>query len=77
LRYSLSYHKTNISVGTAYEIALPDSRADAELLNEPHNLLFVDYLSLAFRHCGLPGCAGMNRDVPKEIEILAQDLQRF
>jgi hypothetical protein len=32
------YHKANISGGDPYEIALPDPRADAELLNEPHNL---------------------------------------
>jgi hypothetical protein len=71
------YHKANISGGAPYEIALPDPRADAELLNEPHNLLFVDYLRLVFRHGGFPGYAGMDRDVPKEIAILAQDLQPF
>jgi hypothetical protein len=71
------YHKADISGGAPYEIALPDPRADAELLNEPHNLLFVDYLRLVFRHGGFPGYAGMDRDVPKEIAILAQDLQPF
>jgi hypothetical protein len=37
----------------------------------------VDYLRLVFRHGGFPGYAGMDRDVPKEIAILAQDLQPF
>jgi hypothetical protein len=71
------YHKADISGGAPYEIALPDPRADAELLNEPHNLFFVDYLRLVFRHGGFPGYAGTDRDVPKEIAILAQDLHRF
>lgn len=71
------YHKANISGGAAYEIALPDPRADAELLNEPHGLFFVDYLRLVFRHGGFPDYAGMDRDVPKEIAILTEDLQRF
>ena len=71
------YHKANISGGAPYEIALPDPRADAELLNEPHNLFFVDYLRLVFRHGGFPGYAGMDRDVPEEIAILSEGLERF
>lgn len=71
------YHKANISGGAPYEIALPDARADADLLNERHNLLFVDYLRLVFHHGGFPGYAGMDRDVPQEIAILAQNLEPF
>jgi hypothetical protein len=71
------YHKADISGGAPYEIALPDPRADAELLNEPHRLFFVDYLRLVFRHGGFPGYAGRDRDVPAEIAILSQDLQPF
>ena len=71
------YHKADISGGAPYEIGLPDARADAELLNERHNLFFVDYLRLVFRHGGFPGYAGMDRDVPKEIAILAQNLEQF
>jgi hypothetical protein len=71
------FHKANISGGGPYEMALPDARADGELLNEPHRLFFVDYLRLVFRHGGFPGYAGKDRDVPKEIAILAKDLQSF
>jgi hypothetical protein len=71
------YHKADINGRAPYEIALPDPRAGTELLNEPHNLFFVDYLRLVFRNGGFPGYAGMDRDVPKVITILAQDLQRF
>jgi hypothetical protein len=71
------FHKADISGGAPYEIALPDARADAELLNEPHRLFFVDYLRLVFRHGGFPGYAGKDLDVPTEIAILAKDLQRF
>jgi hypothetical protein len=71
------FHKADISGGAPYEIALPDARADAELLNEPHCLFFVDYLRLVFRHGGFPGYAGKDLDVPTEIAVLAKDLQRF
>jgi hypothetical protein len=71
------YHKANISGGAPYEIALPDPRADAELLNEPHKLLFVDYLRLVFRHGGFPGYAGKDRDVPKEVAIPSKGLRQF
>ena len=37
-------HKADTSGGDAYEIAIPDLRADAELLNERHGLLFVDWM---------------------------------
>lgn len=62
------YHKADISRGAPYEIALPDRRADAELLNYPHDLFFVDHLRLVFRQGGFPGDAGMDRDVPKEAQ---------
>ena len=71
------FQKADISGGAPYEIALPDARADAELLNEPHCPFFVDYLRLVFRHGGFPGYAGKDLDVPTEIAVLAKDLQRF
>ena len=50
-----AHHKADFSDGTPYEMALPDPRADAELLNERHGIFFVDYLRLAFRFGGFPG----------------------
>src|SRR5215208_5192522 len=41
-------HKANTSGGDAYEMAIPDPRADGELVNERHGLFFVDYLRLCF-----------------------------
>jgi hypothetical protein len=72
-----AYHKADFSGGAPYEMALPDARADGELLNEPHKLFFVDYLRLAFRHGGFPGYEGIDRGVPAEIVMLAQGLQPF
>ncbi len=52
-------HKDNISGGSPYSVALPDSSADFVLLNERHGLLFVPYLRLAIlRYGGLPGLDG-------------------
>jgi len=51
-------HKADTSGGDPYEIAIPDPRADGELLNERHGLLFVDYLRLCFRYGGFPGYDG-------------------
>lgn len=67
-------HKANVSGGEPYEIAVPDERADAELLNERHEVYFVEYLRLAFRFGGFPGYDGYDRDIPEEMEMLRQDL---
>ncbi|MGO9262401.1 MAG: DUF6745 domain-containing protein [Bryobacteraceae bacterium] len=72
-----AYHKADFSGGAPYEMALPDARADGELLNERHKLFFVDYLRLVFRHGGFPGYEGIDRDVPAEIVMLGQGLQPF
>jgi hypothetical protein len=69
-------HKANTSGGDPYEIAIPDPAADAVLLNEPHELLFVEYLRLCFRFGGFPGYAGFDR-VPPEIEVLRRGLLDF
>ena len=54
-------HKDNISGGSPYAVALPDSSADFMLLNERHSLLFVPYLRLAIlRWGGFPGLDGRN-----------------
>jgi hypothetical protein len=70
-------HKANTSGGEPYEIAVPDLRADGELLNERHHLLFVDYLRLCFRFGGFPGYDGIDRGIPPEIESLRKDLLAF
>ena len=66
-------HKTNTSGGAAYEMTIPDLRADGELLNERHHLFFVDYLRLCFRFGGFPGYDGAAL-VPKEIATLSEGL---
>jgi hypothetical protein len=69
-------HKANTSGGDPYEMALPDLRADGELLNERHNLFFVDYLRLCFEFGGFPGYDGAER-VPPEIATLSAGLVEF
>lgn len=52
-------HKDNVSGGSPYAIALPDTTVDAILLNERHGSLFVPYLRLAIlRFGGFPGLDG-------------------
>ena len=69
-------HKANTSGGAPYEMAIPDLRADGELLNERHHLFFIDYLRLAFRFGGFPGYDGA-AEVPAEISILQSGLLEF
>ena len=69
-------HKADISGGAPYEITIPDESADGELVNERHELYFVDYLRLCFRFGGFPGYDGLTT-VPAEIEILGQGLLEF
>ena len=69
-------HKANTSGGDPYEIAIPDPRADGTVLNERHQLLFVDYLRLCFRFGGFPGYEG-RAVIPPEIEALSRGLREF
>jgi hypothetical protein len=69
-------HKANTSGGDPYEMAIPDLRADGELLNERHALFFVDYLRLCCRFGGFPGYDGAAK-VPVEIGRLAAGLVDF
>jgi hypothetical protein len=71
-----AYHKAEFSGGAPYELALPDARADGELLNERHGLFFVDYLRLAFRWGGFPGYDGVAHRYGV-IEALRADLLPF
>jgi hypothetical protein len=69
-------HKANTSGGDPYEMAIPDLRADGELLNERHNLFFVDYLRLAFAYGGFPGYEGL-ATAPSELRSLSEGLLAF
>ncbi len=69
-------HKAGESGGAPYEIEVPEARADGQLLNERHNLLFVDYLRLAFRFGGFPGFEGIEK-LPREIETLREGMLEF
>jgi hypothetical protein len=70
-------HKAGTSGGDGYAIAVPDARADGELLNERHDLLFTDYLRLCFQWGGFPGYEGQDRGIPPEIEALGSGLIEF
>ena len=70
-------HKAGESGGEPYEIAVPDERADGELLNERHEVFFVEYLRIAFRFGGFPGYEGYDQDLPREIEDLQKGLLEF
>jgi hypothetical protein len=70
-------HKADTSGGDPYQVAVPDFRADGELLNERHRLLFVDYLRLCFRLGGFPGYEGIDRGVPAEVATLREGLLEF
>ena len=69
-------HKANTSGGDPYEMAIPDLRADGELLNERHTLFFVDYLRLSFRVGGFPGYDGA-AVVPADISVVKSGLLEF
>jgi Domain of unknown function (DUF6745) len=70
-------HKADMSGGDPYQVAVPDLRADGELLNERHRLFFVDYLRLCFRFGGFPGYEGIDRGIPAEIAKLSEGLLEF
>jgi len=69
-------HKSDISGGDPCEIAAPDAAADARVLNQRHDLLFVDYLRLCFRFGGFPGYEGPI-EIPPEIDRLRSGLIEF
>jgi hypothetical protein len=54
---------------TPYQMTLPAVGIDAPLENEPHGLLFVDYLRLALNWAGFPRFADA-ADPPQEIALL-------
>jgi hypothetical protein len=70
-------HKANVSGGASYAMSVPDACVDGVVLNERHNLLFVDYLRLCFAWGAFPGYEGQDRGVPPEIEGLRAGLRSF
>src|SRR5262245_66421957 len=70
-------HKANTSGGDPYEIAVPDERADGEVQNERHRVLFVEYLRLCFEFGGFPGYEGQDRNLPAELATLRSGLIPF
>jgi hypothetical protein len=70
-------HKADTSGGDSYAMSVPDARVDSVLLNERHNLLFVDYLRLCFAWGAFPGYEGQDRGIPPEIEGLRAGLRSF
>ena len=66
-------HKANTSGGDAYAMAIPDARADGELLHERHGVFFVDYLRLCFEYGGFPGYEG-RATAPAELQRLKAGL---
>lgn len=69
-------HKAGSSGGDPYGMAIPDLRADGELLNERHRLMFVDYLRLSFAFGGFPGYEGQS-DRPAVLDRLSEGLVPF
>jgi hypothetical protein len=69
-------HKANTSGGEPYEIAVPDLCADGKLLNERHDLYFIEYLRLVFRFGGFPGYDGVD-PLPTELALLGQSVIDF
>ena len=57
-------------------MAFPDARADGELVDERHQLFFVDYLRLCFEFGGFPGYEGKGTQ-PQELRALAEGLVAF
>jgi hypothetical protein len=69
-------HKADTSGGDSYAMAIPDPRADGELVNERHGLLFVDYLRMCFQFGGFPGYDGLAVR-PSELASLSEGLVQF
>lgn len=60
----------------AYELEVPNLGADGKLLNQRHDVYFVEYLRLAFRFGGFPGYDGIDRP-PGRLARLSAGLVEF
>ena len=72
-----AFHKSNISGGGPYEIAVPAPVADAPLDEEPHEVNFVEYLRIAFAWGGFPGWEQADAALPDELAGLREGLIAF
>ena len=70
-------HKANTSGGDPYSMRVPDLCADGVVLDESHNMNFVEYLRLAFQWGGFPGLEREERRPEKELAILREGLTPF
>ncbi|MDO1451946.1 hypothetical protein Q0590_37100 [Rhodocytophaga aerolata] len=49
-------HKDNVSGGPPYSLKITQEPSiDSDLINEPNNTTFIDYLRICFENCGFPG----------------------
>jgi hypothetical protein len=71
------FHKRNVSGGAPYEIHLPNSAADASLLNEPHGTTFVHYLRLCCAAAGLPELEVLSRSFAKQLREIQKGMLSF
>lgn len=66
--------KADADGGPGYAIAVPCLEADARLINESHDVTFVEYLRLAFQCGGFAGYANSGIALPEEIGAIARGL---
>ncbi len=69
------YQKADIETDMAYEIIVPNSSADALLLNSWHRTTFVGYLRISLRWGGFAGFEDPNTR-PTQIEKIMSELTR-
>jgi hypothetical protein len=72
-----AFHKSNVSGGPPYAIALPAPVADAPLDDERHEVNFVEYLRIAFAWGGFPGWEEADAVLPDELAGLREGLIAF
>ena len=70
-------HKSNISGGDPYMIAVPAAAADAPLEEEPHEVTFVEYLRIAIGWGGFPGWEEADASLPEALAELRRGLIPF
>lgn len=69
-------HKANVSGGAPYAIQVPDESADAPVENAPHEVMFVEYLRIAFQWGGFPGWE-YAPSIPSQFDSLRDGLLPF
>ncbi|HLZ56291.1 MAG TPA: hypothetical protein VKR06_05020 [Ktedonosporobacter sp.] len=72
-----SYHKMNVSGGSAYAIRIPNATADAVVLNEKHQTTLVNYLRLCCLYAGFPALEMMPYSLTTHLDELRRDMLPF